>query len=119
MACSGRKSSARPARRADARATATTTRKGGSTMTRATIRSISAIATATACAWLTTGALGTAAAQSATDKKPAPAPKLTDGHPDLSGVWWGGADVGGRGFTGGGRPPAGGGTPPPTYASLY
>ncbi len=25
-------------------------------------------------------------------------PRLTDGHPDLSGVWWGGADVGGAGF---------------------
>jgi len=53
-----------------------------------------------------------------------PAPKLSDGHPDLSGVWWGGADVGaarGRGARGGGRGGAGGarGTPPPTFMSLY
>jgi uncharacterized protein YdeI (BOF family) len=91
-------------------------------MTRATIRTVSALATATAFAWLGTGALSPAAAQSSAstaDKKPAPAPRLADGHPDLSGVWWGGADVGGRGFVGGGRPPAGGGTPPPTYVSLY
>jgi hypothetical protein len=48
---------------------------------------------------------------------------MADGKPDLSGVWWGGADVGGRGFGGGpGRPGgqgAGGGTPPPSYTSLY
>ena len=88
-------------------------------MTRATIRSISAVAAATALTWLATGALNNAAAQSAAEQKPGPVPKLADGHPDLSGVWWGGADVGGRGFTGGGRPPAGGGTPPPTYVSLY
>ena len=53
-----------------------------------------------------------------------PAPKLSDGHPDLSGVWWGGADVGaarGRGARGGGRGGAGGarGTPPPSFMSLY
>src|SRR5881394_1904069 len=83
-------------------------------MTRATIRSVSAAVAAAALTWLATGALDIAAAQSAADKKPGPAPRLADGHPDLSGVWWGGADVGGRG-----RPPAGGGTPPPTYTSLY
>lgn len=50
-------------------------------------------------------------------------PRAADGHPDLSGVWWGGADVGGRrpaGATGpapgrgGGRGPA-----PVTFSSLY
>lgn len=54
-------------------------------------------------------------------------PRAADGHPDLSGVWWRGADVGGRpapgargaapvgGGGGGGR----GGAPPQTFASLY
>ena len=42
---------------------------------------------------------------------------MADGHPDLSGVWWRGADIGGRGAAPlGGR---GGGQPPPTFANLY
>jgi hypothetical protein len=53
---------------------------------------------------------------------PGPVPRMADGHPDLSGVWWPGADIGGRnpsatGGRGGGR-----GTPgqrPTTFASLY
>ena len=93
-------------------------------MTRATIKTVSAAAAATALAWLAAGALDTAAAQSsaapsAAEKKPGPAPKMADGHPDLSGVWWGGGDVGGRGFRPGGGPPAGGGPPPATFTSLY
>ena len=51
-----------------------------------------------------------------------PAPRMADGHPDLSGVWWGGSDIGaarGRGARGGGRGGARGGTPPPTFMSLY
>jgi hypothetical protein len=53
-------------------------------------------------------------AQTAT---PAPAPRTADGHPDLSGVWWGGGDVGGKGFNAGrgGR----GTTPPATFPGLY
>ena len=52
-------------------------------------------------------------------------PRMPDGHPDLSGVWWRGADIGGRpagpagargGERRGGRGPA---EPPPTFAGLY
>ena len=47
---------------------------------------------------------------------------MADGKPDLSGVWWTGGDVGGRGF-GGGRGRGGGGgaagAPPATITSLY
>jgi len=49
-------------------------------------------------------------------------PRMSDGHPDLSGVWWGGGDVGGPGFGAAGRAGAAGagrGTPPPTFQSLY
>jgi hypothetical protein len=43
-----------------------------------------------------------------------PTPRMADGHPDLSGVWWGGGDVGSAGFRGGGR-----GTATVPYNSLY
>jgi hypothetical protein len=43
---------------------------------------------------------------------------MADGHPDLSGVWWRGADVGGR-APGGGRGAFGGAQPPTTFAGLY
>ena len=47
-------------------------------------------------------------------------PRMSDGRPDLSGVWWGGGDVGGPGFGSAGRAAgAGRGTPPPTFQSLY
>src|ERR1700728_465339 len=63
----------------------------------------------------------------------APVPRMANGHPDLSGVWWRGSDVGGRpaapaggagggggrggaGRGGGGRGPA---QPAPTFAGLY
>jgi hypothetical protein len=45
-------------------------------------------------------------------------PRMADGHPDLSGVWWGGGDVGGPGFrTGAAR----GGDEPraATFTDLY
>ena len=52
-----------------------------------------------------------------------PAPRMADGHPDLSGVWWGGSDVGGaRGAGGRGAGGARGGargTPAPSFTSLY
>jgi hypothetical protein len=44
---------------------------------------------------------------------------MADGHPDLSGVWWTGGDVGGRGFGGGRGRGAGGGAPPATFTDLY
>src|SRR5215470_41533 len=49
------------------------------------------------------------------------APKMADGHPDLSGVWWTGGDVGGRGYnTSRGAAPGGrGAAPPPTFTGLY
>jgi len=93
-------------------------------MTRVTITTVSTLIGATAVVWLAAGAFTpaaaqTAAAQNTEENRPGPAPKMADGHPDLSGVWWGGGDVGGRGFRPGGGAPEGGGTPPPTFTSLY
>jgi len=62
------------------------------------------------------------AAQTASAETPTvkPAPRLPDGHPDLSGVWWRGGDIGGRGFGGPARG-AQGAAPerPTTFADLY
>jgi hypothetical protein len=44
---------------------------------------------------------------------------MPDGKPDLSGVWWTGGDVGGRGYGGGRGRGARGGPAPPTFNSLY
>ncbi len=80
-------------------------------------RSIITAAVAAALVWFTAGATRLAA-QSGTAK----VPRTADGHPDLSGVWWRGADVGGRAPGGGSvTAPAGGrgATPPPTFPSLY
>ena len=58
-----------------------------------------------------------AAPQAADEPEAGPVPRMADGRPDLSGVWWGGADVGGPGF---GRGRGGrGGPPPETFTSLY
>src|SRR5688572_2513375 len=43
----------------------------------------------------------TPAAPPAASTPAEPAPKMADGRPDLSGVWWTGGDVGGRGYRGG------------------
>jgi len=50
-----------------------------------------------------------------------PAPRMADGHPDLSGVWWTGGDVGGAQFgqSNGSRIGGARGTPAPTFPSLY
>lgn len=69
------------------------------------------------------GAAGLLFAQTA-NVETAPAPKVPrtpDGHPDLSGVWWRGADIGGRPAGGRGAAPAAARptTPPVTFSSLY
>jgi hypothetical protein len=46
-------------------------------------------------------------------------PRMADGHPDLSGVWWGGADVGGRGFLRGNARRDPNAPPPKTFTDLY
>src|SRR5262245_26541443 len=104
-------------------------------MTRRLIAAIVATGCAVAVVWLTSAtdlaARQNAQGGAAPSTPPAgPVPRLADGRPDLSGVWWGGADVGaarGRGARGGGRGARGGGrgaggargTPPPTFQSLY
>jgi hypothetical protein len=48
-------------------------------------------------------------------------PRMADGHPDLTGVWWTGGDVGGAQFgqSNGSRVGGARGTPAPTFPSLY
>ena len=68
-----------------------------------------------------TGAPGAPGAQGAQAAAPATGeiPRLANGKPDLTGVWWGGADVGGPGFGRGGGGRRGGGPPPATFTDLY
>ena len=65
-----------------------------------------------------------AAAQTPAPASTPPTPHTADGHPDLSGVWWQGQDIGGRPAGGRGAAPAGGrgagrGAPPRTFSGLY
>ena len=86
-----------------------------------------AAAAALALAWpapdtLRAAQQGQATAAPSSPPAAEPAPRLADGRPDLSGVWWTGGDVGGRGF-GGGRGRGGrggrGGPAPTTFTDLY
>jgi hypothetical protein len=94
--------------------------------------SIATAAIATTLIWFV-AAPARLAAQTGTPGAAAQVPRMADGHPDLSGVWWRGADVGGRpaapaagapargaggaaGARGGGRGPV---EPPPTFTGLY
>ena len=93
-------------------------------MKRVFISTIAFAGIALAFVWLVPSTTGIAAGRPAAQAAPAsaavpastpakPAPRMADGHPDLSGVWWGGADVGGPGFRGGARATG------PAYTSLY
>jgi hypothetical protein len=89
-------------------------------MTRASGRTIIATAAVTLLAWSALAPVDvTAQRAGGTAVASRAVPKMPDGHPDLSGVWWGGGDVGAAG----GRGPVGrggrGGPPPQTFQSLY
>jgi len=61
-----------------------------------------------------------AASENHVAEQAGPTPRMPDGHPDLSGVWWRGADVGGRPAGGGPSPIARPAGPPPVFfSSLY
>lgn len=90
-------------------------------MKQAMTRPIAAAARVLALLCIISATVNVAAAQSAAAgagnaSAAGSVPRLADGHPDLSGVWWGGADVGGPGFA---RRARTGGTPPPSFTSLY
>lgn len=96
-------------------------------MKRGLIRAIAAVALGVFAAAVVSRAAEQGQREAPTGVTPAstpsagPVPRMADGRPDLSGVWWGGADVGGargRGGRGGGRGGARG-TPPPYFTSLY
>jgi hypothetical protein len=74
--------------------------------------------------WSAASPFRLAAQQPSAAATPAKTPRMADGHPDLSGVWWRGADIGGRSATPGGGPggaPGGGrpAEPPPSFSSFY
>jgi len=98
-------------------------------MNRRLIVTIGSAACVFAGAWSLPGIVGFAAGQNGSPAAEAPttpagpAPRMADGHPDLTGVWWGGADIGaarGRGGARGGGARGGArGTPAPTFTGLY
>src|SRR6266545_4196808 len=73
-------------------------------MKRLLVTSMVMAAVALALAWVEPAAVSLAAIQrgaagTAIPANTAPAgsvPRMADGHPDLSGVWWPGSDIGGR-----------------------
>lgn len=73
--------------------------------------------------WSAAAPAQTGNTETAPAAKAAPAtPRTVDGHPDLSGVWWRGADIGGRapaGTPAAGRGGAGRGPAPVSFVSLY
>jgi hypothetical protein len=89
-------------------------------MKRFLIASIGAGAAALTLLWFAPSTLSLTAAQeeAAQTSAPGSVPRLADGHPDFSGVWWGGNDIGGGPIGGRGRGGAQG-TPPPSFTSLY
>jgi hypothetical protein len=70
-----------------------------------------------ACAALLCAAPVVTAPAFAQEDDAGPVPRMADGRPDLSGVWWGGGDVGGPGFRPGG--PRGDGPRPASFTDLY
>jgi len=92
-------------------------------MKRVSIASTMGAAAMAMLAWLAPAVdaqQGAATATAPTVAAAEPAPRMADGHPDLSGVWWTGGDVGGRGYGGGrGRGGRAAGPAPPTFTALY
>ncbi len=94
-------------------------------MKRALTQVATTAAVATALLGVTPAGSGLAASQRGNAAASNSIPRMPDGHPDLSGAWWRGSDIGGRpagGATAGARGGAGGGAqqpPPPSYTSLY
>ena len=78
-----------------------------------------AAVTALLCAPHPLGAQAGRAAGAAPTAAADAVPRMSDGRPDLSGVWWTGGDVGGRGFAPGGGRGGRGGAAAPTLTELY